>query len=226
MVGMIRGLVVTWLLICPGLLRAEEIPDPDPARYLGAVEAYEQQDLEQPAARAHEILFLGSSTIQNWPLAASFPDLNVVNRGIGGTQMSDLVHFLPRLTKAHCPRIIVLYEGDNDLAAGKSPEQVVADFREAIRWLHCEFPAARLIVIAIKPSPSRWHLFDKVQIANAGIENLICRDSCARFINMQSPMLGAEGKPREDLFVEDRLHLNAAGYALWSERLRPLLTER
>jgi lysophospholipase L1-like esterase len=113
----------------------------------------------------------------------------------------------------------VLYAGDNDLAAGRSAEQVADDFRTFVRVVRQARPATRIAYVSIKPSPSRWALAEQARRANALIASEIARDSLAAFVDVFTPMLGTNGRPRPELFVADSLHMTPAGYVLWRERL-------
>src|SRR5262245_43560052 len=138
----------------------------DFSRWEKAIAAFEQQDQEKPPPKS-AVIFTGSSSIRGWNLAKSFPGLDVVNRGFGGSQIADSVHFAPRTVLKHQPRMVVLYAGDNDLNAGKSPEQVAADFEAFVQVIHKDLPKTRVAFISIKPSLARWKIVDKVQKANA-----------------------------------------------------------
>jgi lysophospholipase L1-like esterase len=197
--------------------------NPDPARFEEAVRRYEASD-SQDAAQPGEILFLGSSTIENWPLAECFPDLPVVNRGLGGSHMSDLIVLVSRLTAKRCPRTIVLYEGDNDVAAGKTPGQIVCDFQVVIRKLQQRFPNACILLISVKPSPARWSYIETMRDTNARLKDLASKCRNVSWVSIVEPMLNADGKPRAEIFGPDELHMNEEGYRLWSSLLRPHLT--
>src|SRR5262245_12586451 len=125
------------------------------ARWEKAIAAFEEQDRKQPPPR-NAYLFAGSSSIRLWNLPRSFPDLEVINRGFGGSQIADTVHFAPRIILKHQPRMVLLYAGDNDLAAGRTPEQVLADFKALVQVVHKELPKTRVAFLSIKPSLARW----------------------------------------------------------------------
>jgi len=191
-----------------------------PQRWEKAIQAFEQQDrLHPPPKRG--IVFIGSSSIRLWDLKKHFPGLPVVNRGFGGSQIADSTYYAPRILLPLEPRIVVLYAGDNDIAAGKSPEQVFADFEEFAATVHRALPATRIAFIAIKPSLARWHLVEKMRRANALIREAARRSPLIDFVDIDAPMTGPDGKPRAELFRADGLHLNEKGYALWTRLLRP-----
>ena len=188
-----------------------------------AIQAFEQMDETDPPPEG-AILFTGSSSIRMWTtLAQDFPDARVVNRGFGGSQMSDLIHFADRIVTPYAPRLILIYEGDNDVAAGKTAEQVFTDYRQFVSLVHDQLPDTRIAFIAIKPSLARRALMDEMQKANELVEEYASIRDRLGYIDIFTPMLGEDGEPLSDIFLEDGLHLNAAGYAIWVEAVRPYL---
>ncbi len=192
------------------------------ARWEKAIAAFEQQDRKQPPPQ-NAILFAGSSSIRLWDLPKSFPKRDVINRGFGGSHVIDSVHFAPRIILKYKPRMIVLYAGDNDLAAGNSPEQVRAAFKAFVETVRKELPRTRIAFLAIKPSIRRWPLVDKIRKANALVAAECGKGEGLVFVDVFTPMLGKDGKPRPELFARDGLHLNAKGYELWASLLKPHL---
>ena len=131
--------------------------------------------------------------------------------------------FADRIVFPAKPRLIVFYAGDNDIGSGKSPELVAQHFQKFVGIVHEKLPSTRIAYISIKPSPSRWHLVDKVREANRLIKDIAKRDRRVDYIDVFTPMLGKDGKPRPELFVEDRLHMNEAGYKLWTSVVTPFI---
>ncbi|NOX55065.1 MAG: hypothetical protein GXP27_11640 [Planctomycetes bacterium] len=210
------------LLIVTVTTRSSAQKPPGPERWEKAIRAFEEQDRQQaPPKKA--ILFVGSSSIRLWDLKQSFPDLVTINRGFGGSVIADSVYFAERIILPYEPRIVVLYAGDNDIARGDSPQQVVQDFLRFVGTVHERLPQTKIVFIAIKPSLSRWHLADKMKKANDAIRRLTRKDDRLEFVDIWTPMLGPDGRPREELFRSDGLHLNARGYCLWTRVLRPYL---
>lgn len=202
--------------------------EPPPAAIAGPwaaeLSAFDAQDRADPY-RKNGVVFVGSSSIRFWDLDASFPGRDYLNRGFGGSQIADSVEYLDLLVLRHEPQAVVLYAGDNDIAAGKTPETVAADFAAFARDLHAELPAARLVFLAIKPSIARWELVDRMREANRLIADRTAADARLVYADVHTPMIGPDGRPRPDLLVGDGLHLSAAGYALWTEIVRPHLPE-
>jgi len=194
-------------------------------RWEAAVAALEASDRKNPPS-PQSIFFAGSSSIRLWDLKKSFPNLETVNRGFGGSQIADSTHFAPRLLLKHRPQQIVLYAGDNDLAAGKTAAQVADDFRAFAQVIHRSLPQTRIYFLAIKPSPARWKLFEEQKRANSLIKSQCESDARLIFVDVATPMLGPDGKPNPDLFVKDGLHLNEQGYELWRKILQPHLNRK
>ena len=192
----------------------------DPLRWEAEVREFEAADKKHPPP-PHPILFTGSSSIRLWKnLQESFAGMNVLGRGIGGSQMSELNHYIDRLVLAYQPKQVLVYEGDNDIASGKTPQQVLTDFRFFVDRVHGQRPGTRISYIAIKPSKARWHLLDSVRKTNRLIRNYARWARHVEFIDVYSPMLQPDGRLREELFAPDGLHLNPKGYAVWAEVIR------
>jgi lysophospholipase L1-like esterase len=159
-----------------------------------------------------------------WPdLQENFPGVNVVQRGFGGSEIADAVYYAPRIVLKYRPRLVVFYSGDNDIANGKSPETVLRDYTNFVTLVERALPGTRIAFISIKPSPSRWELVDKMRAANAMIRNYIAHDPRQVYLDVFTPMLGPNGLPRDELFIEDKLHMTPAGYALWRSLLTPIV---
>jgi lysophospholipase L1-like esterase len=170
---------------------------------------------------------VGSSSIRGWrTLAQDFPDLQVIGRGFGGSSTIDVIRFADVLVVKHRPRIVVFYCGENDLTArATKPEDVFRHFRTFVDLVHRELPQTRILYISMKPSPSRLALIDRFREGNRLIRDYIDTDPRLRYIDVFSPMLDLQGKPRAELFVGDQLHMNPGGYALWTELVRPHLRD-
>jgi lysophospholipase L1-like esterase len=196
-----------------------------PEVWAEAIAKFEKEDQTMPPPKGG-ILFLGSSSIRGWDLKKSFPDLPVVNRGFGGSQICDSTHYADRLVTIHQPRLVVFYAGDNDIAAGKSPEQVRDDFRAFVEKVRKPQPELPIVFIAIKPSIARWKLAEEIKEANRLIKADAEELGNIKYLDVWPAMLNESGEPRKDILVEDGLHMNAAGYDLWAKLLRPLLEEK
>lgn len=223
LLGLAFGAILGPLAGLPADQPSAPVPDPDPARWEKDLEAFAQADRANPPAKGG-ILFLGSSSIRKWDtLAQDFRGWPVLNRGFGGSHMSDVVALADRLVFPCEPRQIILYEGDNDVGAGKSAVQILEDFQAFVRVVHARLPECRISLLAIKPSPKRQPVAATLRETNTALRAFTESSPRLDFIDIHTPMLGADGQPRPELFVEDDLHLNAAGYALWTRIIRPYL---
>jgi lysophospholipase L1-like esterase len=187
-----------------------------------AFEAFAADDQSHPHPEGG-VLFVGSSSIRLWSdLQDQFKDLPVViNRGFGGSQLADCVKNLNRLVIRYRPSTVLVYAGDNDLAAGTTPDEVLHRFTAFVEGVHRELPDTRIAYISIKPSPSRVGLLPQIRQTNALIRDYTQHQDRVAFIDVYTPMLDASGAPRNELFRADLLHLNADGYALWKRVIGP-----
>ena len=202
---------------------AAEKNQPPEARWETDIRAFETADKTHPPPQ-DAILFIGSSSILRWTnLAQAFPGHEVINRGFGGSQLSDSVTFVDRIVTPYKPKLVLLYAGDNDIASGKSPEQVLGDFKAFVGRIHAKLPETRIAYIAIKPCPLREKFLDQVKAANRLIRDYSVSDNRLLFVDVFTPMLTREGRPRADLCIKDGLHPNAQCYELWASILRPVL---
>jgi len=189
-------------------------------RFEDEVEEYELADRLSPPPIA-PILLYGSSTIRLWESASEdFPDWPLVRRGIGGSTLEECVYWADRLLIRYAPSRVILYAGDNDLAEGASPEAVMHHFQHLTHRIHHALGVLPLSFVSIKPSPARWGILDKILRTNHLIENLTTRHNHLQFVDIVADMLHSDGRPRLDLYLEDQLHLNEAGYRVWARRLR------
>jgi len=204
-------------------LRVAAQPVTNAPPFAAEIAAFEVADKTNPPPR-DAILFIGSSSIRLWKsLEQDFPRHRVINRGFGGSQIIDSVNFAGRIVLPCRPRQIVFYAGGNDINAGRSPEQVFADFKAFVATIHATLPRTKIAYISIAPNPARWSQVDRVKAANQLIEAHARTDPRLTFINVFSKMLGADGNPKPEIFVADRLHMNEKGYALWKEIVAPYL---
>ena len=188
-----------------------------------AIQQFEQEDKQNPPPKG-AVLFAGSSSIRMWQsLQDDFPGVTTINRGFGGSQMSDLNHFIDRIVLPYEPAMIFVYEGDNDIAAGKSPEEVLKDFQTFVERVHSNMPDTPIGFIAIKPSTARWNLASDMRKANEMVRQFTLWKPNLEFIDTFSAMLGPDGYPREELLLDDGLHMTGAGYELWTKIITPYI---
>ncbi len=196
------------------------------APFASEIAAFEAADKKSPPPPGG-VVFVGSSSIRFWTtLSQDFPDLPVINRGFGGSQLADSIRYADRIVLPYKPKMIVLYAGTNDLNAGKSPEQVLKDFQTFADKVHRALPRTRLVYLAINPSVARWSQEAKTLETNLLIKRFIesvARSQKLSYLDAHQRLLDAQGKPRPGILRADGLHLNAKGYQEWTKILKPQL---
>jgi|GEM_PF-1035007 len=186
------------------------------------IAAFEAGDRTNPPPK-DAVLFVGSSSIRFWTtLAEDFPGVPTLNRGFGGSTAADCARYAPRIAVPYRPRRIVFYAGDNDVAAGRAPEQILADFESFVAQVRAAQPDVPILFISIKPSLERWKLVDAIRKTNALILSRAAADK-VDYVDVFTPMLGADGKPRRELFRADGLHMTRLGYELWARLVDPFV---
>lgn len=203
---------------------AGQTPTADAARrFEAAVVAYEQADRTSPPPKG-AILLAGDSQFFRWKtLAEDLPGYTVVNRGIDSFQTSDLLYYTERLVLPHAPRMIVLHVGGNDVNLGKTPDQILADFRAFVAKVRVVLPTVPIAFTSITPSPGRWSQAATRQRVNALVRAYVLSQPNLHYIDLWDAMLTPDGQPREDIWVEDRIHPNQEGYRIRVRIMRPLL---
>ncbi len=206
-------------LVCASLrVHAQEpVAWPDPSRY----EAVDRVSMPAPAGK----LAIGSSSIGAWhgTIQSDLAPLAVVPRGFGGSVMNDVLHYVDRIVLPYRPRAILLYEGDNDVSRGTSPDSISVCFQALVTRVHAELPKTRFYVLSVKPSGSRWEQWPRMQQVNTQLAEICDLDERLHFVDVASPFLGVDGRPDSLFYRSDRLHLNAAGYRVWTAMIRPVL---
>ena len=211
-------------LVPCALTAAAEYPDPE--RFRPAIDAFLAADAESPPPKG-AIVATGSSSMRGWHgrIADDLAPLTIVRRGFGGSNMKDVRHFLDELVLRHEPRAVLLYEGDNDAAAGATSEQILVHFDAIAAGIHKLLPRTRIYILAVKPSIRRWNLWEAMSATNALLADRADADERVTFIDIASPMLGEDGTPLPEIFVADNLHMNGAGYDIWRDAVRPVLVD-
>ena len=166
-------------------------------------------------------VFVGSSSIRFWDkLPALFPELQIVNSGFGGSMASDLLAYLDELVLDYKPKKVFIYEGDNDIFERKSPAKVVRQTRRIIRRIQKNNGPTPIVVIGAKPSIVRWHLKKRYEKLNRKLNAYCSETMLVTYMHVWDAMLDGEGI-REEIFLEDGLHMNEQGYAIWEHILKP-----
>jgi lysophospholipase L1-like esterase len=196
------------------------------------IQNFKKQDSISFPAK-HAILFIGSSSFTKWTdVQDYFPGYTIINRGFGGSTLSDQIRYANDIIFPYEPKQIVIYCGENDLASSDtvSAKLVFDRFQQLYDTILDRSPYVNILYVSMKPSPSRRHLFSKMREANAMINDLIKahnnlkdRRLLGTYIDVHTKMLDATGQPMPELFLADSLHMNAKGYAIWKKEIEPYL---
>jgi lysophospholipase L1-like esterase len=172
------------------------------------------------------IICIGSSHMQLWKsVKEDLAPLTVTNYGVGGSRMTQAADlFIDNLVIPFKPRAVILYEGSNDINAGTKPEDVLANFQKIHRKFHAALPDSRLYVLGIVPSPGkRFDKIDELKKANTLLAQECATQPWMKFIDVTSSLLGADGRPKEELFIPGNIHMLPAGYAVWKSVIAPVV---
>jgi lysophospholipase L1-like esterase len=162
------------------------------------------------------ILFVGSSSIRLWTnLPTSIQERPVLNRGFGGSRFKDLLRFFNRVVLPYGPSVLLVYEGDNDLADGQTPAEIAQDLAMFLDRAETELRGTSVVLLTVKPSPSRRHLLEAQSEFNRRLQTLAASRQRVRVVDVASPLLDSRGEPDPRFFAADQLHLNADGYEMW-----------
>lgn len=195
------------------------------AKFEAKVVEYEAADRATPPPKG-AILFAGDSQFYRWKtIHEDLPGYTLINRGIDSFQLRDLIHYADRIVLPYAPRLIVLHVGGNDVHNGRTAAQVLEDFKTFVQRVRARYPEVPIVYSSITPGPGRWDEAPQRREANRLLREYIATRPGLKFIDLWDAMLTADGKPREDLWVEDRVHPNHAGYLIRVQLTRPLLGE-
>jgi lysophospholipase L1-like esterase len=189
------------------------------------IENFKKQDSSNPPPQ-HAILFVGSSSFTKWTDVQSyFPEYKIINRGFGGSSLPDLIRYADDIIFPYHPKQVVIYCGDNDLAFSDTVSARTVFERLAILFqlIRAKIPNENIVFVSIKPSPSRARLMPKEEVANGMIKEYLAAEKDASFVDVYHLMLDNKGKPVDSIFIEDKLHMNAKGYAIWKKAIEPYL---
>ncbi len=193
-----------------------------PLKYLrweNEIRGIEKRLADKPPAKGG-VVFAGSSSVRLWDVAKAFPDVPAANVGFGGSQIPDCTFFVPRLVVPLEPKTVVFYAGDNDIASNRTPEQVRDDFAAFAAAVHAKLPKCRVLFLSVKPSGSRWKLYEKQQKANALVKEACEKNKLLQYVDVGTVLLSTDGMPDPEYFVKDQLHLSPKGYEKWNAVLK------
>ncbi|HKU89018.1 MAG TPA: GDSL-type esterase/lipase family protein [Steroidobacteraceae bacterium] len=193
------------------------------AKFEQKVAEYAAADRATPPPQG-AILFAGDSQFYRWKsIHEDLAGYTLINRGIDSFQFRDLIHYVDRLVTPYAPRLIVLHVGGNDVHNGRTPAQVLEDFRTFVKLVHAKLPAVSIVYSSITPGPGRWDEAPQRRETNRVIREYVATQPDLGFIDLWDAMLTPDGKPRDDIWVEDRVHPNHAGYLIRVQLTRPFL---
>jgi len=207
-------------------VQAQQVPkQPQAPPFYKDILVFKQQDAQQPPP-ANGILLIGSSSFTRWgDVQEYFPGYPIINRGFGGSTLPDVIRYAYDIILPYKPKQVLIYCGENDLASGDhvTAEMVVLRFKTLFGIIRQNLPNTTIGFVSIKPSPVRAHIQPKVKAANKEIQAWLKKQKNAQFIDVYDAMLDAKKNMREELYVEDRLHMKPEGYAIWKEIMTPYL---
>lgn len=207
-------------LICSGLIAQDAKP-----AFWNDIQSFKQRDSAVVPPR-NAILFIGSSSFTMWKdVQQDFPGYTIINRGFGGSTLLDQLRYVRDIVYPYHPKQIIVYCGENDLAAADTTtgEDVADRFKELFQQIRKKFPKVQVTYVSMKPSPSRQMLLPKMIRGNELIKKFLATKKRTGYIDVYKEMIDDEGKPRADIFLDDNLHMNEQGYAIWRRVIAPHL---
>ena len=190
------------------------------------INSFRRIDSIQPPPK-HPILFVGSSSFTRWKnINNDFPGYPIVHRGFGGSRLTDVIYFAEETIMKYDPKQIYIYCGENDLAMDStvSPEIVLERYQQLHGMIREKFgKRVPIVFVSIKPSISRWKLEKKYLATNLLIKTFLSKDKFSSYLDVHQPMLDEHQEVLKDIFVEDNLHMNSKGYAIWINIIAPTL---
>lgn len=213
-------LIIVCLLLSAQIIQAQYEPP-----FWQDIVAFKKKDSVK-AAPSNAILFVGSSSFTMWKnVGDQFPGYTIINRGFGGSTLTDVIKYTYDIILPYQPKQVVIYCGENDLATADSvsADEAVNRFKTLFGMIRTNLPKANICFISMKPSPSRAHLQNKMKAANTSIKKFIANQKNAAFIDIYGAMLDHKGQMRPALFLNDQLHMKPEGYAIWQKAILPYL---
>ncbi|PZO27445.1 MAG: G-D-S-L family lipolytic protein [Flavobacteriaceae bacterium] len=193
-------------------------------QFTNEIKAFRKQDsIQKP--NDGMLLFIGSSSFRLWKdVKSDFNNQNIVNRAFGGATLLDLIYFQNDVVLKYKPKKIFIYCGENDIASSEkvTTKMVFKRYKTFYKTLRKQFPETPIIFVSLKPAISRWHMKDRMMATNKLISQFMKNKKNATFVNIWDDML-ENGEPKKDIYIQDNLHMNAKGYAIWVEKMKDLV---
>ena len=213
--------IVLVVLLWAGILFAQ---DQKPA-FWDDIQAFKKQDSVSFPPK-NDILFIGSSSFTMWKdVQQYFPSYSIINRGFGGSSLPDVIRYANDIILPYQPKQVVIYCGENDVAASDTvtAKLVFNRFKQLFTIIRNRYPKVKVTYVSMKPSPSRQLLLSKMINGNELIKKYLSSKKRTSYVDVYKEMIDDEGKPRSDLFLDDNLHMNKTGYAIWLKFIEPHL---
>ncbi|TXI34238.1 MAG: G-D-S-L family lipolytic protein [Niabella sp.] len=218
---------IKWIITVVLLLALQNTKGQEPFPYWNEVQKFKTLDSTAFPAK-NQILFIGSSSFTKWTdVNDYFTGYKIINRGFGGSRLTDLIRYRYDVIFPYAPRQIVMYCGENDFVSDDKPnvETVMERFEALFQFIRSKYPTTPFAYVSMKPSPSRQHLQENFKEANKRIKQFLYKQKNARFIDVYSAMLHKDGRIKQEIFLGDNLHMNAKGYAIWKQVMEPYLLQ-
>ena len=220
---MIKNLLLSLFLIINILGNAQVQPK---IPFQAEIDVFKKMDSIQMPLK-NSILFVGSSSFNYWKdINNYFPGYPIINRGFGGSSLTDVIYFNQETIIKYKPKQIYIYCGENDIAASDTITAQIVFERFKTLYNIIRFHLGKkipIMYVSIKPSVARWNLENKFVEANSLIRNFISEQKNAQFLDVHTAMLDTNGMVLNDIFIADKLHMNAKGYAIWQKIIAPTL---
>ncbi|MGN6419423.1 MAG: GDSL-type esterase/lipase family protein [Pseudobacter sp.] len=205
--------ILPLLLCCCTILATAQVSVAQP--FFNEIQKFRQQD-SISAPPANPIVFTGSSSFRMWKtMKEDFPGYTVINRGFGGSGLPHVIQYAEDLIFKYNPKQVVIYCGENDLGPDVKGEYISGKFKELFTLIRSRLPEVPIVYVSMKPSPRREKVLTEMKKGNKQIKKFLRRQKKAVYVDVFTPMLAADGSIRKDIFLDDNLHMNAAGYKIW-----------
>lgn len=215
-----KKLLLLLLFVVSSFAVAQEKP------FYKEINAFVKQDsINKP--KDDVILFVGSSSFRLWKdVKTDLNNENILNRAFGGATLLDMIYYKDKNLLNYNPSKIVMYCGENDVASSEKVDgkEVFKRFKKLYKIIRRQYPDVPLVFVSIKPSILRWSMKDRMIDANERISQFLSHKKQTTFVNIWDAML-ENGEPKKDIFIQDNLHMNSKGYAIWVEKLNDVVNE-